>query len=182
MSESAQGQAVPASTNSNPVNELVTKYWQYILDNPVKSATTAILFWGGLLLLMFFLHIGFMPDVNLESVSSLLYAVALFGGFIAAYSALLLVLPGLAMAELRSTVKFLRFRHLLATEIGATLSWAAFLLCSFGYIPLFDAWILCIGTVVLVPLICLRIDLRKPTASRLRQILTSVNKTKKPAN
>jgi hypothetical protein len=34
---------------------------------------------GGLVLLAFFVRVGFMPEVSLESVVSLLYAVALLG-------------------------------------------------------------------------------------------------------
>lgn len=175
MSESVQDQSASAKI-PNPANELATRYWKYVLDNPIKSVAATILSWGGLLLLMFFLRIGFMPDVNLESVSSLLYAVALFGGFIAAYSALLMVLPGLAMAELRATIKFLKFRHLVATEIGAVLSWAAFLFCSFDYIPLWVAWTICIINTILIPLVCLVVDRHRSTVL----ITPSTRSIKKP--
>lgn len=45
---------------------------EYVVRNPVALATSAALTLGGLLLLGFFLRIGFMPDVDLAGSMALL--------------------------------------------------------------------------------------------------------------
>ena len=163
MSETAQG--VATSVAASPIKGFVAKCWQYVLENPLKSATAATLFLGGLLLLMFFLHIGFMPDVNLESVSSLLYAMALFGIFIAAFSAITMVLPGLALAEFKKSVKFVRPRHLALIMSGTTLTWAVVLFHLIDYLPGWVAWFTWGIAVVMVSPTCLAMDARKRVVS-----------------
>lgn len=177
MSESAQNKTAPAVIKSNTDTEIAARCRQYILDNPLKSASATILSWGGLLLLIFFLNIGFMPDVNLESISSLLYAIALLGGFIAVYSALMMVLPGLAMAELRFT---LRLGHLLVVAAGVVISWFVYFACLFGLYSEFVGWVVFGTTLLLTPLVCFLLDVFKPIRSHHADSDTSTQKGETP--
>lgn len=76
-------------------------YWKRLLDyafaNPVKTLSVTVLAYGGLLLLVYFARISFLPDVNLDALASVLYAVALVGLLLAGYTATTLVLPGLVL-------------------------------------------------------------------------------------
>ncbi len=113
----------------------------YLLDNPLKSLSMGTLVVGGLLLLMYFIRIGFMPDVNIESVTSLLYAVALLGLFIGAFTAVMLVMPGMLLRMARSFCKAAVGVHLLAVSVAFGLLWAIALLNLFGLLSGLWAWI-----------------------------------------
>lgn len=68
----------------------------FALANPIKTFTTSVLAVGGLFVLVFFVRIGFMPDVDLTNSTALLSAVALVGlGSLTAF-VLVAVLPGVA--------------------------------------------------------------------------------------
>jgi len=144
----------PISDNSipaNPANTVVTKIWQYVLDNPIKTAATTALAWGGLLMLMFFSRIGYMPDINLESATSLLYAIALLGSFVAAYTMLMMVMPGLLIATAKEPTERITFQHLLCITTGASLIWAAALLDIFDFMPSDWAWIAAAMVTLMAP-------------------------------
>lgn len=55
------------------------KIIDYALKNPGSALSICILTFGGLLLLIYFFRIGFLPDIELESATTLLYATAILG-------------------------------------------------------------------------------------------------------
>lgn len=56
----------------------------YAVDSPAKTLSLTVLTYGGVLLWVYFARINFLPDVNLDAVTSVLYAVALAVGGAAA--------------------------------------------------------------------------------------------------
>lgn len=55
-------------------------WWQkFFAEHPFRTLSLAVLCIGGLQLLIYFLHIGQLPDANLASSTSILTAVALLG-------------------------------------------------------------------------------------------------------
>lgn len=100
---------------------------KYVVENLIKSTSVAILFLGGLMLLVFFLHIGYMPDVNLESIASVLYAVAFLGLFIVVCAMFMMVFPGLLLAEAKKVTKGVHVGHLFCISFGASLIWVFWL-------------------------------------------------------
>jgi hypothetical protein len=68
----------------------------FVFENPIKIFATAVLTVGGLFVLVFFVRIGFMPDVDLTSSTALLFSVALVGlGSVISF-VIMAVLPGVA--------------------------------------------------------------------------------------
>lgn len=132
----------------------------YALENPFKVGAATTLFVGGLFTLLFFLRIGYMPDVNLESVSSLLYAVSLIGSFLCAYVMVLLVLPGLMLATARESTVNVTICHLIVLAAGAGIIWVLAMACLLDFVPTWVAWLA--GGVVTVgfPFIAGRTDRR----------------------
>lgn len=118
---------------------------QFAIDNPLKFASAAILMWGMGLLLTFFLRIRYMPEVNLESVSSVLYAVAVLGLIISAYTMLVLIAPGIALANVKESFGRYANRHLACISIGVAFVWVLQLLQVFK-ITCFSTtatWVIC---------------------------------------
>lgn len=106
-----------------------------------------------------------MPDVNLESVTSLLYAIALLGSVVALYTMAIMVAPGLLLSSARDmTVNVTRW-HLLAIAAGATAIWAIVLCCMFGLLPTLWAWALGSVTTVLCPVLGVTMDRRQLTGN-----------------
>jgi hypothetical protein len=124
--------ALAAATREKPSD----KFRQYAMENPLKFATTAIFMWGMALLLTFFLRIRYMPEVNLESVSSVLYAVAVLGLVIASYTMLALVAPGLALASFKEHFGKYASPHLACIAIAAASIWVLQLLFAFDFVSL----------------------------------------------
>lgn len=100
---------------------LIDQYIQYITENPLKIATAGIFAFGCIFLLIFFLRIGFMPDVNAESIVAVVYAISVFGIFVAIYSAFLTVLPGLCLSHLRGHATFVSSKHILILSFSAAI-------------------------------------------------------------
>lgn len=117
--------AVPAKGNA------LERIRKYVSENPLKFVSTSILLWGLGLLLIFFLRIQYMPEVNLESVSSVLYAVAVLGLVISAYTMLALVAPGMALASVKDSFGRYAKPHLVCISISAALIWVLQLLQQF---------------------------------------------------
>lgn len=80
-----------------------------------------------------------MPEVNLESVSSVLYAVAVLGLVISAYTMLALVAPGMALAGVKEWFGVYATPHLVCISISAALIWVLQLLQQFD-ISTFSLW------------------------------------------
>lgn len=125
-----------------PVPSLADRLLDYLLDNPIKSLSTGTLVFGGLLVLMYFGRIGFMPDVNIESATSLLYAVALLGLFIGIYTMLVLVMPGWLLATARTVARSVGPWHLFLIALAFAAIWALALLCLFELMPNVWGWVL----------------------------------------
>jgi hypothetical protein len=69
-------------------------WWEHLKENPLKAITMLVLTLGGLLMLVFFVHIDFMPDVDLASSTAVLAAVALIGLLVLCFIGLTAVAPG----------------------------------------------------------------------------------------
>lgn len=96
----ASGAAAPADA-AGEVSSYLKRLLNYAVDNPAKTLSLTVLSYGGLLLLVYFARIGFMPEVSLESLTSVLYAVALLGLMVACYVTATLVIPGIYLGEAR---------------------------------------------------------------------------------
>jgi hypothetical protein len=98
MDESgAQAAGGNGAARNDAVQGYLKRLLDYAIDSPAKTLSLTVLTYGGLLLLVYFGRIGFLPDVNLDAVASVLYAVALVGLLLAGYTATTLVMPGLLL-------------------------------------------------------------------------------------
>lgn len=104
---------------------------KYALESPVATATAGVLLTGGLLLLVYFARIGYLPDVNLEAVASVLYAVALLGLVIAGYAALTLVMPGLLLGTSRDGNRAIADKHVWGAAAASAIIWASIIVVLF---------------------------------------------------
>ena len=77
-----------------------SKLRDYALENPAKTLSMCVLTFGGILMLIYFFRIEFLPDINLESATTLLYAVSVLGLFIVLLLAAYLVMPALVAKAL----------------------------------------------------------------------------------
>ena len=95
-----------------------TRWLSYLTVNPITALAAFALTSGGLLVLFFFLRIGFMPDVDLSSSTALLFAVALVGlGTVVVYM-LVAVLPGVVTAYALGEYKIAPDAWTLASVVG----------------------------------------------------------------
>lgn len=79
------------------------KGWaKYFHENTLKVAWSLILFLGGLVVLIYFAHIEFLPDIDLANATALLASAALIGAFIVFILGAFFVFPGLALREILS--------------------------------------------------------------------------------
>lgn len=74
------------------------KAWAYFYKNMAASLSMLTLTVGGLLLLSYMWGIGFMPDIKLQDMTSVLYAMALIGIVFLLSVASLMACPGLLLA------------------------------------------------------------------------------------
>lgn len=98
IAEPAQSKPESSSIQQTQVfqdSEVGRKLLDYALENPGTALSICVLTFGGLLLLIYFLRIGFMPDIALESATTLLYAVSVLGLFILTVFASYLVMPAI---------------------------------------------------------------------------------------
>lgn len=123
----------------------------YFVDNPIKIISMAIMFFGGLILLMYFIRIGFMPDIDFKSSTSLIYAVALLGMFFSSYMMLMMVVPGLVLFRAKKATKNITARHIFCITIGASICWAVFICNQFGFIQNILMYGAFVCVVLLVP-------------------------------
>lgn len=75
------------------------------MRNPIASLTAAALTTGGLLLMGFFLRIGFMPDVDLSGSMALLFAASIVGLATVSMLVVATVMPGVASRYLVDELK-----------------------------------------------------------------------------
>jgi hypothetical protein len=64
-------------------------------QHPLKSTSALALVFGGFMLMMFFGHLQELPDIDLASSASLLWALAAIGALVAVFVLALPLLPGL---------------------------------------------------------------------------------------
>lgn len=115
---------------SKVVNEQHEKSFtvsQIVTENPFKVLSIGALCWGSLLLFLFFNRIGYLPDVNIESVTSVLYALSLLGLAVSLYTMLVMVLPGLFLAHAKTVTEGVSLGHLICISMGAAIIWAIWL-------------------------------------------------------
>jgi len=157
--------------SADSANKFTKKVGQYIQENPIKVLSAAALCWGSLLLLLFFLRIGYMPDINFESITSVLYAVALLGLMISVYTMLVMVMPGLFLSGAKDATDRVTGGHLLCITAGSAIIWAVMIcrmfdvsICSYS---LTDTSVWIVGTLValLAPGIGLWISRKWPSKS-----------------
>lgn len=117
-----------------PAPSLIRRYLGWLRELPLVQLSQLSLLIGGLMLLAFFARVGFMPDLSMASVLSLLYAVAVLGLIMVLALLLTLVLPSLLM------------RHGLPWPKGGRPSGRLLListvLASLGWIGYFAVWVL----------------------------------------
>lgn len=93
---SLENKPAATHTDSQASGESVSsKLRDYALENPAKTLSMCVLTFGGILMLIYFFRIEFLPDINLESATTLLYAVSVLGLFIVLMLAAYLIMPAL---------------------------------------------------------------------------------------
>lgn len=124
--DSKEKKAVPETSEikKQSSSEFTAYLLNYIKVNPIKSISAIILGIGGALLLFFFLHIGYMPDINFESIASILYAIAILGILLVVYCLFILVLPGLVLSYFKENIEVISNKHILCLSINAACTWA----------------------------------------------------------
>ncbi|WP_143714457.1 hypothetical protein [Laribacter hongkongensis] len=80
--------------NENPKNDNWSRYFH---ENTLKIAWSVMLFLGGLLVLIYFGHIGFLPEIDLSNAIALLASMALIGMFIVFFFSGALIFPGVLL-------------------------------------------------------------------------------------
>jgi hypothetical protein len=99
MNQSGNQPVVGNGAGNSAAHGYLKRLVDYAVDSPAKTLSLTVLTYGGVLLLVYFARISFLPDVNLEAVTSVLYAVALVGLLLAGYTATTLVMPGLLLGS-----------------------------------------------------------------------------------
>ncbi|MCE4540138.1 hypothetical protein LXT12_23070 [Pelomonas sp. P7] len=102
---------------------IARKLLSYAADNPAKTLSLTVLSYGGVLLLLYFARIGFLPDVNLEALASVLYAVALLGLLLAGYTATTLVMPGMFLGLSRDGNAAIEDHHVWLVAGAVAAAW-----------------------------------------------------------
>lgn len=94
------GSSAGSSLGASNGESASSKLRDYALENPAKTLSMCVLTFGGILMLIYFFRIEFLPDINLESATTLLYAVSVLGLFIVLVLAAYLVMPALVAKTL----------------------------------------------------------------------------------
>ena len=162
------------NTKSEEKNYQISAYLSnYIKTNPVKSITAIILGIGGILLLFFFMYIGFMPDVTLNSITSVLYAISALGILTFLSLIFLLALPILYSLHDKEIQKINKW-SLLFLNFDAVIFWCCFLSYNFkiiGRTAFFIDLLICVCVVILT-----RISILIDIIKKVYHILTKKNK------
>jgi hypothetical protein len=95
---------------------------EFLKAVPWASIWNVVLAIGGLILLMFFLSIGFLPDLDLKGVTTLVAAVAVVGLLLVAYLGYVLWFPSFMYGALTSMeVRKLTTKRILLESVSGTL-------------------------------------------------------------
>ncbi|WP_155293486.1 hypothetical protein [Comamonas testosteroni] len=94
--------SLSADSNRGASNDdsVSSKLRDYALENPAKALSMCVLTFGGILMLTYFARIEFLPDINLESATTLLYAVSVLGLSLVLVLAAYLIMPALVAKAL----------------------------------------------------------------------------------
>ena len=180
------------NTKSEEKNYQISAYLSnYIKTNPVKSITAIILGIGGILLLFFFMYIGFMPDVTLNSITSVLYAISALGILTFLSLIFLLALPILYSLYDKEIQKLNKW-SLLFLNFDAVIVWCCILSYYskiIGRTAFFIVLLICV-CMVLLTRISILIDiikelyhiLTKKKGNIKQEIITSLKKFKEFKN
>jgi hypothetical protein len=114
-------------------------WWlQNLKQHPLKSATAFAATFGGLMLMMFFGHLQELPDIDIPSSASTLWALAVMGGLFTVFVVALPLLPGLHARSVSETDNWrLNVAHQVALSMPAMSLVAAML---FGILVHIRSW------------------------------------------
>ncbi|MCO6506314.1 MAG: hypothetical protein J6570_04295 [Snodgrassella sp.] len=124
----------------------------YIQNNLIKFLSICILCFGGWLLLVFFININYMPEISIESITSIIYAVAILGLVLFIYSLLFITLPGLFLSYEKQKVTGVSKWHIFILNVDAALIWFLIIslqLCEFTTINK-KTFIILIATIIII--------------------------------
>ena len=114
-------EVAPQVSRSAKAAAAATRWLSYLTVNPIAALAALALTSGGLLVLFFFLRIGFMPDVDFATSTALLFSVALVWiGTVVIYM-LVAVLPGVVTAYALDEHKIAPDPWTLASVVGGSL-------------------------------------------------------------
>lgn len=83
------------------MNKDKTDWWiEYIKGNPFTTVGNVSLLMGGILFLIYFFHINYMPTLDISNSIHLLFAMSLMGFFLMSILVLVVILPSLLRIEL----------------------------------------------------------------------------------
>lgn len=80
--------------------ETVSDWSKYLQENTLKVATSLMLFVGGLFVLIYFVQIQFLPEIDFGNATALLASVALVGLFVSVLLGAVFIVPGLVLNQL----------------------------------------------------------------------------------
>lgn len=113
-------------------------WFQNLKQHPLKSATAFAATFGGLMLMMFFGHLQELPDIDIPSSASTLWALAVMGGLFTVFVIALPLLPGLHARSVSETDNWrLNTAHQMALSMPAVSLVAAML---FGILVHIGSW------------------------------------------
>ena len=101
--------------NFHVIDDLIN----YIQKNPIKSLTAIPFFFGSLQLFIFFIRIGYMPEINFSSIGSILYSIAILSIIIFFYYLSCLIASGLVIYYAKKKVTAVSKTHLNCLIVAA---------------------------------------------------------------
>lgn len=129
--DSKEKKAVPETSEikKQSSSEFMAYLFKYFKENPIISLSALSFVFGNTILVFFFLKIGFMPDLNLESITSILYGITILSILFIVYLLFCLIFPGLFLFYSKDEVSGVTTCHLICSIIAASI--LAFLIMSF---------------------------------------------------
>jgi hypothetical protein len=110
-------------------SEFIAYLFKYFKENPIISLSALSFVLGNTILVFFFFKIGFMPDLNLESITSILYGITILSILFIVYFLFCLIFPGLFLSCSKDEISGVKIGHLICLIIAASI--LAFLFISF---------------------------------------------------
>ncbi|NUE66453.1 hypothetical protein [Snodgrassella sp. ESL0253] len=129
--DSKEKKVTPETSECEEKNsfEFIAYLLNYIKVSPIKSLSATVFASGAISLLLFFLKMGYMPEINFESITAILYGVAILGLLFTLYLLVCLILPGLFLFYIKKEIIDVTTGHLICITIAASI--LAFIAISF---------------------------------------------------